>query len=140
MVKKILRSIIIIALSIYLSSQILKNIHYSSSLNILLSASLVLAIFEYLVKPIVKLLLLPITILTLGLTKILINTLGLYFSTYFIDDFVIDNINLINLQPFGISIPNIKAQGFIAYMVTSVLINIVYNLLSKILIKVKKIK
>ena len=140
MVKKFIRSIIIICLSIYLTDQLWQNINYSQKLNIILLASLVLTIFEFILKPILKLLLLPITILTLGLLKLVINTLGLYIAQYFIDGFNVGNISFISKTFLGVRLPDIRLNNFFAYLITSLTINIVYNWLSQILIKIKKIK
>jgi len=116
------------------------NISFSQNLSILLQASLVLTIFENIVKPLLKLLLLPITIITLGLVRLLINTLGLYMVEYFITNFQISNINTVAQNFFGLTIPPINIYNFWAYLVTSLTINIVYNWLNKILVKVKKVK
>ena len=75
MIKKTLRSIILFSLSLYLVSLFWGNINFSQNLSILLQASLVLTIFENLIKPILKLLLLPITLITLGLVRLFINVL-----------------------------------------------------------------
>ncbi len=140
MVKKFIRSVIIVCLAVYLADQLWQNINYSQKLGTILLASLILTIFEFVLKPILKLLLLPITILTLGILKLIINTLGLYIAQYFIDGFNVGNISFINKTLLGIRLPDIRLDNFFAYLVTSLTINIVYNWLSRILIKVKKIK
>jgi len=140
MIKKTLRSIILFSLSLYLVSLFWGNVNFSQNLSILLQASLVLTIFENLIKPIVKLLLLPITLVTLGLVRLFINVLGLYIVEYFITSFQISAINTLPQNWLGLSIPAINVFNFWAYLVTSFTINIVYNVLNKILVKVKKVK
>jgi len=140
MIKKTLRSIIIFSLSLYLVSLFWGNINFSHNLSILLQASLVLTIFENLIKPILKLLLLPITLITLGLVRLFINTLGLYMVEYFITSFQISDISTLHQNWLGLSIPTINFSNFWAYLITSLTINIVYNVLNKILVRVKKVK
>lgn len=140
MIKKTLRSIILFSLSLYLVSLFWGNINFSQNLSILLQASLVLTIFENLIKPILKLLLLPITLITLGLVRLFINVLGLYLVEYFITSFQISDIHTLTQNSLGLSIPAINIFNFWAYLVTSFTINIVYNVLNKILVKVKKVK
>ena len=140
MIKKTLRSIILFSLSLYLVSLFWGNINFSQNLSILLQASLVLTIFENLIKPIIKLLLLPITLVTLGLVRLFINVLGLYLVEYFITSFQISDISTLPQNWLGLSIPAINVYNFWAYLVTSFTINIVYNVLNKILVKVKKVK
>ena len=140
MIKKTLRSIIIFSLSLYLVSLFWGNINFSHNLSILLQASLVLTIFENLIKPILKLLLLPITLITLGLVRLFINTLGLYMVEYFITSFQISDISTLPQNWLGLSIPPINFNNFWAYLITSLTINIVYNVLNKILVRVKKVK
>ncbi len=140
MIKKTLRSITLFSLSLYLVSLFWGNINFSQSLSILLQASLVLTIFENLIKPILKILLLPITLITLGLVRLFINTLGLYVVEYFITSFQISAINTLPQNWLGLPIPSINLNNFWAYLITSLTINIVYNVLNKILVKVKKVK
>lgn len=140
MIKKTLRSIIITSLSIYLTKLVWHNIDFNNNLNILLTASLILTIFKYFVKPILKLLLLPITILTLGLAKLFINTLGLYVTVYFTDQFNISNIDTASFTWASINFPPIRINSIVAYFVTSITINIIYKQLQKILVRVKKVK
>jgi len=140
MIKKFVRSIILFSQSLYLVSLFWGNIDFSHNLSILLQASIVLTIFENLIKPILKLLLLPITLITLGLVRLFINTLGLYLVEYFITGFHILNINTQPQNWLGVSIPSINFYNFWAHLITSLTINIVYNWFNKILIRVKKVK
>ena len=125
MIKKTLRSTIIFSLSLYLVSLFWGNINFSHNLSILLQASLILTIFENLIKPILKLLLLPITLITLGLVRLFINTLGLYMVEYFITSFQISDISTLHQNWLGLSIPTINFSNFWAYLITSLTINIV---------------
>jgi len=80
----------------------------------IIKAALILAFFELILKPIVKILLLPITILTLGLIRIVINTLGLYLVTFLLPSFIVASF----------SIYNWNLSGFFAYFGTSFFISL----------------
>ena len=80
----------------------------------IVKAALILAFFELILKPIVKVLLLPITILTLGLIRIVINTLGLYLVTFLLP--------VITISSFSIYSWNLT--GFFAYLGTSFFISL----------------
>jgi len=140
MIKKTLRTIILFSLSIYITNLIWKNISFNDKLGTLLTASLILTIFEYFVKPILKILLLPVTVLTLGLARTFINTLGLYFTVYFANNFSVSNINTPSFVWQSINFPPIKVNSIVAYFITTITINIINNRLKKILVRVKKIK
>jgi uncharacterized membrane protein YvlD (DUF360 family) len=140
MIKKTLRTIILFCLSIYLSNLIWNNINFNHKLGILITASLILTIFKYFVKPVLKILLLPVTILTLGLARIFINTLGLYTTVYFANNFNISNINTSAFTWQSINFPSIKVNSVAAYFLTTITINIIYNWLKNILVRVKKVR
>ena len=140
MIKKALRSIILISLSIYLAKLIWQNIDYGNNLTTLLTASFVLTAFEYFLKPILKILLLPVTVLTLGIARLFINTLGLYITVYFLESFTITNINTAGFTWATVNFPPIKLNSFAAFFITTLTINFINNRLKKILIRVKKIK
>jgi len=73
-----------------------------------------LAFFEIFLKPIVKILLLPISILTLGLIRIVINTLGLYLASSLVSAFSVSSFTI-----YGWSL-----VGFWAYLGTSFFISV----------------
>ncbi|MBU1130274.1 phage holin family protein, partial [Patescibacteria group bacterium] len=80
--KKILKRILILSFTLIATNYIWRNLRFNDSLTTILLVSLILSIFESIIKPIVKILLLPITILTLGSIRILINTLGMYLAVF----------------------------------------------------------
>jgi putative membrane protein len=62
----------IVALGLWLATQILDGLHFESSL-VLLAAALLLGIVNAIVRPIAVILTLPLTLLTLGLFLLVIN-------------------------------------------------------------------
>ena len=77
-------------------------------------AGFILGLVNTLIRPVIKLLAMPINILTLGLFNIIINAGMLWIVDYFIDNF--------------------KISGFWGYFWSSIMISIVTVLLTKILL------
>lgn len=92
-----IKSIIISILTIALLAWFFPNISYNSSLTLII-AGLVLTLLEKIVRPILKILFLPINIVTLGLFSLVINVLILYLATYFVPGFVISNVVLFGVE------------------------------------------
>jgi putative membrane protein len=86
---RLLLRIIILAVSLLLVSNFLTGFEIDSWKTAAIVA-LVLAIINVTIKPILQLIALPITILTLGLFAFVINALLLLLVSHFIDGFRID--------------------------------------------------
>jgi len=134
MLKKIAKLTLITCFSIYLHNHIFGNIEVPN-VYVAIKASMLLALFNLIVKPILKILLLPINILTLGFFKLIIETLGLYASSYFIETFNINNLKIINVTIFDISLPYTNLSGFFAYLGTSISLAVIIYLFLLILYK-----
>ena len=78
--------LVVVALGLWLSSQVVPGIVFTS-FGALLAASLLLAIVNALVKPILVLLTLPLTIVTLGLWLLVINAAMIGLVAYFLKGF-----------------------------------------------------
>ena len=125
--KKFLKTILIIAFVIVTHNYFFHNLILENEIITLIKVSIVLAIFELLLKPIIKIILLPINILTLGLFRIVINTIGLYLAVFLIADF---HVNTLKIQNYNFS-------GFSAYLVSSLIISFLLYIFSLILSKKK---
>ena len=89
-----LRLIILIlsnALGIWASARLVAGIHFYGNWKWLILAGAVLGLINFLVKPVVKIISLPLIWLTLGLFTIVINVLMLYLAAKIVGALVIDN-------------------------------------------------
>lgn len=120
--KKILKYSLYLAFALVIENEIWHNLVFSPKIETIIKVALILSIFELILKPIIKVLLLPITFLTLGLIRIVINTLGLYLATFLISGFSVNN-----LQLFKYSL-----NGFFAYLFTSFIISTLLYIFKKI--------
>lgn len=86
--KGFLRSILVSILTIAVLAYFMPNVSYNSSVTLILAA-IVLTLLEKIVRPILKILFLPINVVTLGLFGLVINVFILYLATYFVPGFAI---------------------------------------------------
>lgn len=77
------------ALGLILISQYVPGIHVTGFYPALIAA-LVLGVFNLIIKPLLLILTLPITIITLGLFAFIINALLFQFAASFIEGFAVD--------------------------------------------------
>lgn len=135
--KKLLKYTLLIAFTLALQNQLWHNLVFSQNVWTIIKVAFILAIFEVLLKPVIKILLLPINILTLGLFRIVINTVGLYLATFLLSDF---QLNPIQINPFvwqGVAVPAFSFFGFWAYVVNSTTQNFLLSIF-KFILKPKK--
>ena len=95
--------IVLSALAVVLLAKLLPGVFVDSYLTALLVA-VVLSLLKFLVKPLLIILTLPITILTLGLFLLFINAILILMADYFITGFDVSNIWWAVLFSFLLSI------------------------------------
>ncbi|MDD4027337.1 MAG: phage holin family protein [Candidatus Shapirobacteria bacterium] len=127
--KKILKYIVLFTFSLLTSNQIWQNLSFEQIPLTIVKVAVILTIFELLLKPIIKILLIPINILTLGLFRMVIDALGLYLAVFFLSDFQVGNIY--------ISQYNYHVNNFWAYLLSSFTIGTILYIYNLILRKSK---
>lgn len=95
--KMLIRSIIVTILSILVLSWLLPAVSVTNTVTLIM-AGIALAVLNTLIKPVLKLLLLPINLLTLGLLGWLINILMIYAAMWLVPGFSIAPIALLGIQ------------------------------------------
>jgi len=120
--KKILKYTLFLAFALVIENEIWANLSFSLGIETIIKVALILAIFELILKPILKILLLPVTFFTLGLIRIVINTLGLYLAVFLISDFKVNSLQLFNYP----------LSGFLAYLFTSIIVSTLLYIFKKL--------
>lgn len=133
--KRILRLTLLFSFTLLSVNGIWHHLTFENQTLTLIKTAAILAFFEIILKPIIKLLLLPINILTLGLIRVVINTLGFYLATFLLDDFQVNSISIPPFQWQGFTVPTLHFTGFLAYLVTSISTGLILNLYNYILKK-----
>jgi putative membrane protein len=136
--RKILKLTLLFTFSLITTNQIWGNLEFSFIPWTIIKTAFVLSIFEVLLKPILKVVLFPINILTLGLFRVVIDTLGLYLAAFIFSDFYVKNIHSAQTSFFGINIPELTFNNFVAFLVTSLTIGFILNLFTLIIKKKPK--
>lgn len=131
--RKIIRFGLIFAFALTTGYSVLHHIILHNGIVTVVKVAAILAIFEVIVKPIIKILLLPINILTLGLFRVVINTFGLYIATFLVSDFAIGSAYLPRINILGIIIPALELHGFLSYLFTSIIVGSLFNFFKLIL-------
>lgn len=128
--RKIILSLLKAAASFYVAGYFLAGFNIDNTWSAYLIASIVFIIFNFFLSPIIKLLLLPINLLTLGLFRWLSNVLVLYLF-----DLLYDGINIVAFTYPGyssnlISIPTGSLNLFWVLVISSLLMSLTYSLIS----------
>ena len=91
MIRRLLYSWIVNVAAIWVASIFVDGIDYSEDYWVLIVTGLVFGLVNFLVKPIAKLLALPLIVITLGLILFFINLLMLYITSWIVSGFEIDS-------------------------------------------------
>lgn len=131
--RKLIVKILATTASFYVAQYFLAGIELDKTWSAYLITSLVFVIFNFFLSPIIKLLLLPINLLTLGLFRWLTNVLVLYLF-----DLVYDGIRIVGFSYPGlsssiISLPPGPLALFWVLVLASLLMNLTYSLISILL-------
>ncbi|MFH1561670.1 MAG: phage holin family protein [Patescibacteria group bacterium] len=126
--KKLLRSFVLSLIALKIVSGLTGAVFFDQGAKSLILAALALTGFEYLLKPIANLLLLPINILTLGLLRWVINVVGLYLATAITPGFYLESFTFPGLTWQGIVLPKISFSLLVSYIIISFLINLIITI------------
>jgi len=137
--KKILRLTLLFSFSLVCANLVWHNLTFQIIPWTYIKTALILAIFEVILKPILKIILFPINLLTLGLFRAVIDTVGLYLAAFIFSDFYVSSIHSAPAYFFGLTIPQLNFINFWSFLVTSLTIGFFLNLFTIIIKKpVKK--
>jgi len=130
--KKVVRLLVLNVIGLKTVAVLIPSIDFNQGFKTVILTALALTVFEYTVKPIAKLLFLPITILTLGAIRWVINIIGLYLITIIIEDFSIKPYSFPGLEWQGVIIPLISFSLIPTYLIVSLLINLIVTSLRRL--------
>ena len=94
---KLLKPIIVSVVTIFILAFALPTVQYSDWITLVLAA-FVLTLLQKVVRPILKLLFLPINIVTLGFFSIVINVALLWLATYLVPGFSIEATTIAGVE------------------------------------------
>jgi uncharacterized membrane protein YvlD (DUF360 family) len=136
--KKILRLTLLFTFALVTANLIWSNLYFQFIPWTIIKTAFILSIFEVLLKPLLKIILFPINLLTLGFFRIVIETFGLYLAVFLFSDFQIQNIHTPASNFYGLTLPQLNITGFWVFLVTSLTIGLLLNIFNLIVRKKPK--
>ena len=125
LIKRSLRLFLINFLALWLVDCLLAGVRFIGGYQTIALTALVLTLFAFLIKPLVKILLLPINLLTLGAFRWLVNVVTLWLVTLVIPQFKISSFLFPGFDYGGFVIPPIFIATFWAFVLTSFLLSLI---------------
>ncbi len=125
--KTILKLIFVNYLVIYVTSLIYLGFTVDPSFKNLLTAAIIWLLLNKIVKPIIKLLLLPINLITLNLFSWAIGFITLFLLQIFADGISVSAYQFPGVNFAGFVIPTFSINTFFSYLVTSILLNTIHT-------------
>ena len=127
--KKYLRIFFYNLVALWLVSTFIQGVDYLGGYQTLLLAALALTGVNLLVRPLLKLLFLPINLLTLGAFRWLINVIALYLVTMIVPQFKVAGFVFDGFAYQGFVIPAVNLGSFWALVVVSFFISVIPSFL-----------
>lgn len=121
--KVLLRHILVNFLVIYLADLVYPGFSILHDLKTLLTAAIIWLLLNKVVKPIIKLLLLPINLITLNLFSWAIGLITLFLLQIIVDGVSITAYHFPGLSSQGFVFPAVYLSVFLSYLITSFLLN-----------------
>lgn len=128
--KGLLRGFLIHLLTLWLTSQIVLGFKLESGWETYVLGAVVLTLILIFIKPLLKLLFLPINFLTLGVFSWIINVAVLYLLTIFVPQIKVLAFQFPGFSYQGFTIPPMYLGHFQSFIVTSFVISIISNFLA----------
>lgn len=125
--KSLLRSILINLLALYLCGVIYQGFVIKHEFKVLVSAAVVWYLLNKFVKPIIKLLLLPINLITLNLFSWAVGIVTLFLLQSLVGDIKISSYNFPGLFYEGFAVPSFYINTFFSYLIASTVLNATVN-------------
>lgn len=127
--KRLLRYFLINLTALLVTTRVVTGLTYTGGIRSLLVGALVFMLINLILVPFLKILLLPLNLLTLGLFAWIVNVLALYALTSIVSEFKLLPFTFAGLTWNGISIPAYDLSPFLVAILASFLIGFIVNFL-----------
>lgn len=122
--KTLLRALFVNSLVLYFAILTFPGLGFNGQIKTLLLAALALTLLNRFVKPVIKLLLLPINLITLNLFGWVANVIMLFLVTVLVGGFQVHAFHFAGYASGGFVIPAMDISQVIAYILASLLISL----------------
>jgi len=130
--KKFLRKILINIFSIWVVAAVFPGLTYQSNIKTLLIAALVFTVINTWVKPVIKLLLLPVNLITMGTLSWLNSVLCLLLLTIIIPQIEIQSFKFLGLTASGFVVPAFTFTVLYSLICASLLLWLITSFISSV--------
>lgn len=127
--KTLLRYFLINLVSLYATTKYLPGLTYAGGFRSLAIGALAFMLINFILVPLLKLLFLPLNLLTVGLFAWLINVLALYALTTIVSDFQLLPYNFPGTHFLGVTLPATELSAFWVAVVASFIIGVITHFL-----------
>ena len=133
--KAFLRAILVNLLVIYLVDACYPGFSILHDVKTLITAAIIWLLLNKIVKPIIKLLLLPINLITLNLFSWVVGLITLFLLPMIVTGISISPYDFPGLSYQGFSIPPFHLNLFLSFVVASSFLNVFHNIIAWIIKK-----
>lgn len=127
--RKHLKAFVFNLTALWFATELIEGVAYANGYQTILMAAFALTLINLLVRPLIKLLFLPINLITLGAFRWLINVVALYLVTLFVPQFKISPFFFAGFSSGGFSLPQVYLGAFWVYVIVSLLISLITTFL-----------
>lgn len=131
--KYLLRCFLIYAFSLWLLSQTIPGIRIGGGWEGVLFSALVLSLLMLLVKPLLKILFIPINIMTFGLLSWVVNVIVIYILTFLAPGVVISPWEFQGFSGYGFIIPSFNVSYLLSLTFVTIVLTLLTNALQAII-------
>jgi putative membrane protein len=130
--KHLVRVFLFNIFALWLTSQILPTVLIPGAWQIMIFAGFILSILMLIVVPILKILFIPINILTFGLLSWSINVIVMYLLTIFVPEIQIRAWTFPGVTWMGFVVPSVHLSYFFALIITALLLTGITDILHSV--------
>ncbi len=127
--KSVLRYFLINLVALYLTTRVIQGLTYTGGVKSLLVGAVAFAVINFLLVPLLKVLFLPLNLLTLGLFAWLTNVLAIYALTTVVTDFKLLPFTFPGFNLGFLIIPSMDLTVFWVAVVSSLMIGFITHFL-----------
>lgn len=130
--KYLLRTFLFHSFALWLVSQIFPGLTIEGGYTVLLAAGLVMSLLTLIVVPLLRILFIPINLLTFGLLSWFVHVIVLYLLTIFVPGVAVQAWEFPGASYAGFVVPNIAISSFLSYILVSLGVSSLVGLLEDI--------
>ncbi|HBA51406.1 MAG: hypothetical protein UV63_C0026G0004 [Microgenomates group bacterium GW2011_GWC1_43_11] len=130
--KYLLRCFLFNAFALWLTSQIMPGIIVSGGWQGMLCTALILSLLMLIVQPLLKILFIPINIMTFGLLSWAVNVIVVYLLTFLAPGVLISPWDFPGFSSYGFVIPGFHISYILSLMGITIALTVITNILHTI--------